>query len=58
MGRFIARRLLSAVPVLLGILLLVFSIARLIPGDPCLLALGERATEELCDAYNERFGLD
>ncbi len=58
MGRFIARRLLSAVPVLLGILLLVFSIARLIPGDPCLLALGERATEELCDNYNERFGLD
>ncbi len=58
MGRFIARRLLSAVPVLLGILLLVFAIARLIPGDPCLLALGERATEELCDAYNERFGLN
>ena len=58
MGRFIARRLLSAVPVLLGILLLVFAIARLIPGDPCLLALGERATPELCDAYNERFGLN
>ena len=58
MGRFIARRLLSAVPVLLGILLLVFAIARLIPGDPCLLALGERATDELCDAYNERFGLN
>ena len=58
MGRFIVRRLLTAIPVLLGILALVFGIARLIPGDPCIAALGERATEEVCDAYNERFGLN
>lgn len=58
MGRFILRRLLTAIPVLIGILALVFSIARLIPGDPCIAALGERATEEICDAYNKRYGLD
>lgn len=43
---------------LIGILALVFALARLIPGDPCRAALGERATDELCDAYNERYGLD
>ena len=58
MGRFILRRLLTAIPVLVGILALVFGIARLIPGDPCIAALGERATEEVCDAYNERYGLN
>ncbi len=58
MGRFIIRRLLSAIPVLFGILLVVFLLARAIPGDPCRAALGERATDELCDAYNERYGLN
>lgn len=58
MGRFIARRLLTAIPVLIGILGVVFAIARLIPGDPCRAALGERATDEVCDAYNERYGLN
>jgi peptide/nickel transport system permease protein len=57
-GRFIARRLLTAIPVLIGILALVFVVARLIPGDPCTAALGERATEEVCAAYNARYGLD
>ena len=58
MGRFIIRRLLSAIPVLFGIVALVFVLARIIPGDPCTAALGERATEELCDAYFERYGLN
>lgn len=58
MARFILRRLLASIPVLIGILALVFIVARLIPGDPCIAALGERATEEICDAYNERYGLD
>jgi peptide/nickel transport system permease protein len=50
--------LLSSIPVLLGILLVVFALARLIPGDPCIAALGERATDEICDAYNQRYGLN
>ncbi len=43
---------------LIGILALVFALARLIPGDPCRAALGERATDEICEAYNERYGLN
>lgn len=58
MTQFIIRRLLLSIPTLLGIVAIVFVIARLLPGDPCLSALGERATDEVCDAFNERFGLN
>lgn len=58
MGRFILRRLVLAIPVLIGILIIAFSMVRLIPGDPCRAVLGERATDEICDAYFERMGLD
>jgi len=58
MTGYIIRRILLAVPVLLGIVLVVFTLVRLIPGDPCRAALGERATDEICDAYMARRGLD
>src|SRR5688500_17411044 len=55
---FIVRRLLSGIVVLLGVTLLVFVLARLVPGDPCVAAYGERATDQLCDAFSERYGLN
>ncbi|CAN5261266.1 ABC transporter permease [soil metagenome] len=55
---FIVRRLLYTIPVLLGVIFVVFTLARVIPGDPCRIALGERATDVVCDAYNERYGLN
>lgn len=58
MGRFILRRLVLAIPVLIGILIIAFAMVRLIPGDPCRAVLGERATDEICDAYFERMGLN
>jgi peptide/nickel transport system permease protein len=58
MTGYVVRRLLLAIPVLLGIVFVVFTLVRLIPGDPCRAALGERATAEICDAYMERRGLD
>ncbi len=58
MLQFIARRLLLAVPVLFGILLVTFILARLIPGDPCTAILGERATEAACAAFEEAKGLN
>ncbi|MBI3240940.1 MAG: ABC transporter permease [Chloroflexi bacterium] len=58
MTQFFLRRLLLLLPVLAGILFTTFAIARLIPGDPCYVALGERATEEQCNAYRERLGLN
>ncbi len=58
MGQFILRRLTLLIPVLLGILLVTFVIVRLIPGDPCVAMLGERATPVQCNAFRERFGLN
>jgi peptide/nickel transport system permease protein len=58
MTRFIIRRLLSAIPVLIGIVFLVFVLARVIPGDPCTATYGEKATPEICAAFATRFGLD
>jgi len=55
---FIIRRVLLTIPVLLGIVFLVFLLARVIPGDPCTAVLGERATVEVCDAFTKRHGLD
>jgi peptide/nickel transport system permease protein len=58
MVQFIIRRLLVSIPALFGVILIVFVLARLLPGDPCLAALGERATDEICDAFNIRYGLN
>ena len=58
MLQFVLRRLLLSIPVLFGIIFLVFALTRLLPGDPCQAALGERATEAICNAFNHRYGLD
>ena len=58
MARFIARRLLITIPVLFGIIFLVFLLARVVPGDPCRAALGERATDAVCNDFIHRYGLD
>lgn len=58
MIQFLFRRLLLLLPVMVGILLVTFAIVRLIPGDPCKVMLGERATPAKCNDFRERFGLN
>ncbi len=58
MTAFVSRRFALLLPVLLGILIVTFALVRLIPGDPCKAMLGERATEEKCNAFRERYGLN
>lgn len=58
MIRYVIRRLLASIPVLFGVVAIVFVLARIIPGDPCRSALGERATDEICAAFIARYGLD
>ena len=58
MLKFVLRRLTYSIPVLVGILLVTFTLARAIPGDPCLAVLGERATPDICDAFFRRNGLN
>ncbi len=55
---FLVRRLLLLIPVLFGILLITFTLARLIPGDPCMVALAEHYTPQGCFQYRERLGLN
>jgi peptide/nickel transport system permease protein len=57
-ARFIARRLLFSIPVLIGIVFAVFLLARVLPGDVCRATLGERATDEVCDQFREENGLN
>ncbi|HZS86242.1 MAG TPA: ABC transporter permease [Chloroflexota bacterium] len=56
--RYLGRRLLQIVPVLVGISLVVFLLVRLIPGDPARAMLGTRATPELIARLHSQFGLD
>ena len=58
MLRYVVRRLLLLVPILLGVSVLIFFWIRLLPGSPAESLLGERATPELVAAYKERYGLD
>lgn len=58
MSQFIGRRLLLLIPVMIGVILVTFTIVRLIPGNPCVTMLGERATPAKCQVFMERYGLN
>ncbi|MEJ7752165.1 MAG: ABC transporter permease [Candidatus Limnocylindrales bacterium] len=58
MTKFILRRLLLLIPILLGLTLLIFVFTRLLPGDPAQTILGERATPENMALVRASLGLD
>ena len=58
MGRYIVKRLVSAIPVLFGITIIVFLIMSLIPGDPATAILGSYTTPENVEKLNRDLGLD
>src|ERR671914_2805245 len=58
MLRFVVRRLLLLVPILLGLSILVFLWIRALPGSPATALLGERATQQAIEAINEQYGLN
>lgn len=58
MGAYILKRLISAVPVLLGITVIVFLIMAMIPGDPATAILGSYATPDNVARLNRDLGLD
>jgi len=58
MTAYILRRILIALPTLLGVVVLVFLMVRLAPGDPAVLLAGEFATPETLEAIRARYGLD
>lgn len=58
MAKFIGRRLLYLLPVLLAVTLLTFLIASLLPGDLAMTILGDQATPEKIAALQKQMGLD
>ena len=56
--KFLIKRLLYGILVLLGLSLIIFVLTRIIPGNPARLALGPAATQEAVDALSERMHLN
>ena len=58
MLKYISKRIIYLIPVLIGIVFLVFTIMYFSPGDPARLILGDRAPEEQVAALRHELGLD
>jgi len=58
MAKYLAIRLLDAMPTIVLVLTLVFIAMRILPGDPALAALGDMALPEQLAMYRERMGLN
>ena len=58
MLRYVVRRLLLLVPILLGVSILIFFWIRALPGNPATALLGERSTPALVAEYKDRYGLN
>jgi len=58
LAQFIVRRLLSLIPVMLGVSIVVFALIRMIPGDPVIIMLGERARPEDIERVREEMGFN
>ncbi|MDF1872332.1 ABC transporter permease [Vannielia sp.] len=58
MGAYILKRLAAAIPVMIGVSVLVFFIMAMIPGDPATAILGSYATPENVEKLNRDLGLD
>ena len=57
MVTYVVRRLLVAIPTLLGVATIVFSLLRLLPGDPAVIIAGPTATPETIEHIREQLGL-
>ena len=58
MIKFIFKRLLAMIPIILGVSIIIFSILALVPGDPATIILGGNATNEEIARLNHELGYD
>lgn len=58
MVRYILKRLMTMILIIIGVALVVFSIMELTPGDPAVMMLGDNASAESIQAFREQNGLD
>ncbi len=58
MGKYLVRRALAALLVILGVVTVIFAVVRVIPGDPAQVLLGTYATAEMVAEQRAKMGLD
>lgn len=58
MGRYILKRLLAMIPVVLGVTILIFTLMFVVPGDPAELILGAGASREDIETLRDSMGLN
>lgn len=57
-SQYIIRRLLIMIPVLFGVSLIIFTIVRVLPGDPAVVLAGPHATRDVVEQVRIQLGLD
>ena len=58
MAKKIFKRILQIIPILIAVTFIVYLIMSLTPGEPARLILGENASQEAIDAFNEEYGIN
>lgn len=58
MYKYVLKRLLWMIPVLLGVVIIVFTLMYVTPGNTAIIMLGDSATPESIEAFNQAYGLD
>ena len=58
MLKYILKRILISIPVILGVIILIFTITYFTPGDPAHVVLGQTAPDDMVAAWNAEQGLD
>ena len=58
MWKYILKRLIALIPVIAGVILIVYLILNFAPGDPAQIALGDEATPEMIHQWREAHGLN
>ena len=58
MLRYILKRLIAMIPVIIGVAILIFTIMYFVPGDPAKIILGQNATPETLEALRDSLGLN
>lgn len=58
MLKYVIKRLLWMIPILIGVVIIVFTLMYVTPGDTATIMLGDSATQESIAAFNQKYGLD
>jgi peptide/nickel transport system permease protein len=58
MGKYIAKRLLISIPVIIGVIFIIFIMLNVIPGDPVLVMMGEHVKPDIIETMRKTMHLD